>query len=235
MATLHLGAQSLECAKLQLLDGSRRFLQQRGDFADAALFDEAFVDDAALNGGKFVDEVKQVGALLDRLHVEDSAAFSPRRVGFGFGRIVDFDRIEVFTFKAIDEGVDGDAEEPRGKGSSAPFVTWEISEGLVEDFGGDVFGDSPIADAAGDEGVEACEVKFVEGAEFCGVALRGFNEQALVRALRRGFLCRTLDGYHVSAYSNCREGRKVTEGFAAREPACSHPATPKLRYQARAV
>src|SRR5579859_621718 len=54
MATLHLRAESLQRAELQLLDGSLGLLQACGDFADGALVDEALVDDAPLCGGKFV-------------------------------------------------------------------------------------------------------------------------------------------------------------------------------------
>ena len=83
MATLHLGAQSLQRSELQLLDGAWRFLEQRGDFANAALFDEAFVDDAALHRGEFVDEAKKAGTPLDGFHVKDSAV-SLRLASFGF-------------------------------------------------------------------------------------------------------------------------------------------------------
>ena len=76
----------------------------------------------------------------------------------------------------IDDGVGGDAEEPSGKGSAAPFVVGKISEGFVKDFGGEVFGRGAVADAADEEEVDTIEMKFIERVEFRRVALSGFYQ-----------------------------------------------------------
>ena len=69
MATLHPGAQRLERAELELLDGAFRFLEPAGDFADGALLDEALADDLALSSGKVVDEPEQAGVVVDGFQV----------------------------------------------------------------------------------------------------------------------------------------------------------------------
>jgi hypothetical protein len=67
--------------------------------------------------------------------------------------------------------------------------------------------------ATDNEKIDAIKMEFVQSIEFRRVALRGFDKKTLVAAWRRGFLCRTSDDHHGSAYSNCLEDRKVTERF----------------------
>jgi hypothetical protein len=105
----------------------------------------------------------------------------------------------------IDDGVGGDAEEPGGERSAAPFIGGEVGESFVEGFRGEVFGGGAVVHATDDEEVDAIEMQLVENIEFRRVGLRCFDEQALVGAWRRGFLCRTSGGHHDPAYSNCRE------------------------------
>jgi hypothetical protein len=64
MAVLHLSAQGLQGAELQLLDSSFGFAQKLGDFLDAALFNEAFPYHAALNFGELLDDAEQRGMAL---------------------------------------------------------------------------------------------------------------------------------------------------------------------------
>jgi len=110
----------------------------------------------------------------------------------------------IGALAVVNDGIGGYAKEPGGEGRAAPFVAGKIGKGFVEDFGSKVLGGGTLVDATEDEEVDAIEMKLVEHVEFRRVRLRGFNEQALVGALRRGFLCRTSDGHHGLGYSNCR-------------------------------
>jgi hypothetical protein len=110
----------------------------------------------------------------------------------------------------IGKGVGGYPEQPGGEWSAPPFVGREIGEGFVKNLRGQIFSDRAVTDAAGEEMVNAFEMKFVERVEFRGVALSGLDEKPLLFALRRCFLRRSSDGHHGSGYSNCREREKVT-------------------------
>ena len=55
----------MQCAELQLLDGSFRTVEFRGDVADAALLDEAPNDDQPLIFRKLIDELIEHGASFD--------------------------------------------------------------------------------------------------------------------------------------------------------------------------
>jgi hypothetical protein len=77
MATPHLRAQSLKRPKLKLFDGALAFLEPGGDFADRTLLDEALANDAALNGGKPVNQAVETGVVFAGLEVADSV-FCPR-------------------------------------------------------------------------------------------------------------------------------------------------------------
>lgn len=68
-ATPHLRAQSLKRPKLKLFDGALAFLEPGGDFADRALLNEALANDAALNGGKPVNQATEVGVVFAGLEV----------------------------------------------------------------------------------------------------------------------------------------------------------------------
>ena len=76
----------------------------------------------------------------------------------------------------IDDGVGGDAEEPSGKGSAAPFVARQVGERFVKYLGGEVFGRGAVVDAADEEEVDTIEMKFIERVEFRRVALSGFDQ-----------------------------------------------------------
>jgi hypothetical protein len=124
---------------------------------------------------------------------------------FGALRIVRGRLLARAALVLIGEGVGGYAEKPRCERSAAPFVVGEIGERFVKDFRGEVFGGGTVADAADEKIVNTLEMELVEGFEFCGVALCGFDKQTLVGAWRRRLLCRTSDSYHGSGYSNWRE------------------------------
>ncbi len=174
MATLHLRAQALQSAELELLDRAFGLAKLLSDFADAALVDEALVNDAALRFGKLADEAEEAGAVLDELQV---------RLGGGFGRIAGGRSIADGAFGLVGDGVCGDAEQPRSKGSAAPFVLGQIGEGFVEHVGGEIFGGGAVVDAADNKSVDALEMKLVERVELRRVALSGLDERALVGGL----------------------------------------------------
>ena len=69
MATPQLRAQSLKRPKLKLFDGALAFLEPGGDFADRALLDEALANDAALDGGKLVNQAIEDGVVFAGLEV----------------------------------------------------------------------------------------------------------------------------------------------------------------------
>ena len=68
MAFPHLLPQSFERAELELLYRAFGFAQTLSDFFNTALFKETFAYHAALNFGKLLDEAKQEGFAVDRLH-----------------------------------------------------------------------------------------------------------------------------------------------------------------------
>jgi hypothetical protein len=129
MATLHLSAQGFERAELQLLDGAFGFVQATSDFADSALLDKAFVNNAALNGGELVDETKQAGVVVDGFEIRRGRVW----VGGGLWRIVRGRLLAGGALVLIRKRIGGDAEEPGGEGSAAPFVVGKIGEGFVKD------------------------------------------------------------------------------------------------------
>jgi len=130
MATLHLRAKSLQRAELQLFDGSFGLFKAIGDFADGALVDETLVNDAALCGGKFVDQPKELHLMVDSFEVARRQVL----VRGGFWRIVRQGMLARGPLVLIGEGVGGNAEEPRGEGCATPFVVGKIGEGFVKDF-----------------------------------------------------------------------------------------------------
>ena len=73
MAALHLRSQALERAQLQLLDGPFAFAEPAGDFPDASLVHEAFVNDAALRFRKLSHEPEQLRTIFNGAHVGVSA------------------------------------------------------------------------------------------------------------------------------------------------------------------
>src|SRR5712692_2572760 len=193
MTTLHLRAQALQSAELELLDRAFGLAKLPSDFADAAFLDEAKVNDAALSLGKLADEAEEAGAVLNELQV---------RLGGGFGGIVDGRSVASSALGLVGDGVCSDAKEPGGERSATPFVLGEIGEGFVEHVGREVFGGGPVPDAADNKSVDALEMKVVERVELRRVALSGLDERALVGGLRRKLGCRSSGGHRDSEYIN---------------------------------
>jgi hypothetical protein len=67
MAVPYLCAKSLQRTELKLLDGAFGFAEALGDFADAAVLDEAFTNNAALNLGKLFNETKEMNVAFDEI------------------------------------------------------------------------------------------------------------------------------------------------------------------------
>src|SRR5690349_15128923 len=101
-----------------------------------------------------------------------------------------------------------DSEEPGRERRSSPLKLSESRQGFPEDFGGQVFGLMTIADAPHYVGIDAMEVLLVQVAKARGVALRGFDPQPVIGALRHRppgtVLVKIIHG----------EGGKVTAGLA---------------------
>src|SRR5690242_6454517 len=100
------------------------------------------------------------------------------------------------------------SEEPGRERRSSPLKLSESRERFPEDFGGQVFGLMAIADAAHYVGIDAMEVFLIQVAKPRGVALRGFDPQPVIGALRHRppgtVLVKIIHG----------EGGKVTAGLA---------------------
>ena len=96
----------------------------------------------------------------------------------------------------VGDGVGCDTVEPSGERGATPFISGEIRERSVKDFGRKILGGGAVVDAADDEKIDPLEVKLVKSVKFRRVSLRGFDEQTLVVRLRRRLACRTSDGHH---------------------------------------
>src|SRR5512140_959238 len=100
MVTPHQVSKRLQCAELQLLDGSFRTLEFRGDVADAALFDEAPNDDQPLIFRKFIDEL-----------IEERAVFDGRCVMSAVGIVAVENFLALRLLPAIGHAVGCDAQQ----------------------------------------------------------------------------------------------------------------------------
>src|SRR5437762_4159893 len=69
IGALHPRAEVLQRPELQLLHRAFRFVQTRGNLADASLFDEPLDDDAALVGRQIADEAEDISAPIGRLGI----------------------------------------------------------------------------------------------------------------------------------------------------------------------
>jgi hypothetical protein len=118
----------------------------------------------------------------------------------------------IGALEMIDDRVRGNTEEPGRERSPAPFVVGKTGKGFVENFGGKVFGGGTIMDATENEEIDAIEMKLVENIKFRQVSLSRLDQQALVGAFWRWFLCRTSGSDHSSKDGNWRAVEKVTVG-----------------------
>src|SRR5919109_585360 len=113
MATLHLRSQALECAQLQLLDGSLTLAEALSNFTDAALDHKALLDDAALRFRKALHQLKEPRPVFDGAHVGLNA---------GIGRVVCDAIFASRALRTINDGVGGNSQQPGREGDSAPFI-----------------------------------------------------------------------------------------------------------------
>src|ERR1700720_2953618 len=73
IGTLHLRAETLQGAELQLLHGAFGPVQPAGNVPDAPLLDEALDDDTALIGWQLVDEAKEIGTAVGSVGIRFDA------------------------------------------------------------------------------------------------------------------------------------------------------------------
>ena len=78
-------------------------------------------------------------------------------------------------------GVCRDAHQPGHKGATAPLELAKVRESLAKHFRGDIFDGGPVREAPRDVCVYAIKIALVELGETRWIALRGFDEDALVR------------------------------------------------------
>src|SRR5581483_6848551 len=171
MGALHPQAQRPQGAQLDLLDRAFGLAELRGDFAHAALVGEALDDHRSLHVGQFVDVAEQPRAILE---VVD------RRVGVGlFAGHVEIRHFARRAPPAVGQGVRGNPDQPGAERRAAPFEGGQGGERLVEDVGGQVFGDVAVADAREDEGIHPVHVPLVQLGELRPFLLCCFDELAL--------------------------------------------------------
>src|SRR5690242_3516849 len=198
----HARPQVLQSAKLQLLDGSLAAEQLTGDLTNALLLHKTQNDDAVLVRRQIVHEPKQGGALFHLAHGDGilNVLGGVGQLGFAAG-----------TLPAVGNGVGGHAIEPGSKGHASPLKAAQVGQGTVEDFGGNVLGFGAVAHVADHERVHALEVALVKLAEAAGVALRRFDELALVLGFQFGSLQRfSPAGVPCPIEINRGGGKKVT-------------------------
>src|SRR5262245_9727469 len=177
MGSLHARSERLQRALLQLLDGALALPQARRDLADAALLDIALDDHGALVRGQLLDEPEDRRHAIDLVEVLVDGRLCDRRfVG---------DRLVTRSLRAIVQRVGGNPDQPRAERRAAPLVAWQLRQRLVKHLRRDVFRGVAVAHPADHECVHTMEMALVEIAELRRVALRRFDQEALIRVGHR--------------------------------------------------
>src|ERR1700732_5210741 len=172
MGALHLSPQVLDGAKLKLLHRALAALELLGYLADALLLHKSHVNHTKLRLREPLQQLKQHGAAFDFVR------------GRRLRRCRKIPRLPARALKVIRNDSRSNSEQPRCEGYSAPLKLPNAGQRLPENVCRQVFGLMTIADAPRDIHVHTVEIFFVQVAKPRRVALRGFNPQPVVGALR---------------------------------------------------
>src|SRR5579871_1212334 len=186
MGPPHARAQIFQGAELQLFDRALAAPQLLGNFANTSLFYKTQDNHAALIGRQFADQPKQGGALL---YLLQGYGVNVVRV-LGAGQL----RFAPRLPQTVGHGVAGYAIQPGCERHAAPLEAAQVSQRLLEDFGGHVLGFRAVAHTPNHERIDAFEVALVELPEAAGIALRRLDQRSLVFGFQSGSLQPVLPG-----------------------------------------
>ena len=171
MAGLQFLPQRFEGPALQLFDGSLASSQFLRDFKQALLLDIPQFNHAPLRLRQARDQLKQHRAPLERGIRRGDIR---RRIG----------QLPAQFFAAAHQGIGGDAQQPREKRYTAPFVTSEILQSPAKRFGRYIFGFSVIARLPDCIGPDPVKIPVVEIEKTRGIGLGSRDQIFLVLRFR---------------------------------------------------
>src|SRR5687767_4538899 len=126
----------LERAELELFDRTLRSIQHRRDITDTLVFHEPHLDDAALQVGQAIDELKEADPALQFL-VHALIGQIRRRLL----------RLASLTTPVVRHCVRGGPVQPCREWHTTPLETRQVRQRLLKDLRRDVFGNGAAAGA----------------------------------------------------------------------------------------
>src|SRR3984885_4950740 len=134
--------QSLNGAELQLLNGPFAAAQFARNFANAALFGEAHLEDAALIFRKLRDQAEQGSATFNGFKISSVCSLRFRRLRPSLSRC---------PLLAVQYCIRCNSEEPCRERDAAPFEFAEVCQRMMKNLGGYVPCRIAVVDAGGDK------------------------------------------------------------------------------------
>jgi hypothetical protein len=191
MVTSHSCSQILQRAKLQLFNRAFTAPKFFGNLTHAFLLDKPALNHETLIWRQFFHQLRKHGGLFDL------GIGGPRAKGGGIQqnpiRIFSIVRGVVAVVEhcvppgeatvTIRQEIRCNSHQPRGKWKAAPFVSWQVAQCFVKDFGRQVFGVVALRYAAGDIAIHTREVAFVELGKSRRILLRRRDQHLLVNCV----------------------------------------------------